>query len=82
MFKVSIHSVVVMMHIQEVCCQYWPSTGLIAVGEYIVELLGEEKMKGFIIRTLSIVDRKVLAYNIVHCHHCWILITLVNLIVG
>ena len=41
-------------HIQEVCYQYWPSSGSTVYGEYTVELLKEEKLEGFVLRTLSV----------------------------
>ena len=40
--------------IQEVCCQYWPSSGSVEVGEFTVELLQEEELQGFVLRTLSV----------------------------
>ena len=40
--------------IQEVCCQYWPSSGSVEVGELTVELLLEEELQGFVLRTLSV----------------------------
>ena len=45
--------------IQEVCHQYWPSGGTKRFGEYTVELLGEEKLEGFVVRTLSVLEPKV-----------------------
>ena len=45
--------------IQEVCYQYWPSTGSQMFGELTVELLGEERLQGFVLRTLSVEDSKV-----------------------
>ena len=41
-------------HIQEVCYQYWPGSGSVVYGEYTVELLNEEKLEGFVLRTLSV----------------------------
>ena len=41
-------------HIQEVCYQYWPGSGSAVYGEYTVELLNEEKLEGFVLRTLSV----------------------------
>ena len=49
--------------LQEACHQYWPNTGVVQIGEYTVELLEEEKKEGFIVRTISILARKV----IIHC---------------
>ena len=45
--------------LQEVCYQYWPSSGIVNIGEYTIDLLGEEKMKGFVLRTLSVLHSKV-----------------------
>ena len=45
--------------IQEVCHQYWPSSGVMQVGEFTVEHMGEEKLEGFILRTFSVVHKKV-----------------------
>ena len=47
------------LHIQEVCYQYWPSTRSQRFGEFTVELLGEERLQGFVLRTLSVKDSKV-----------------------
>ena len=44
---------------QEVCHQYWPSTGSATFGEFTVELLGEEMLQGFVLRTLHLYDAKV-----------------------
>ena len=35
---------------QEASAQYWPSSGICQYGEYTIDLLGEEKLQGFIIR--------------------------------
>ena len=43
---------------QEVCYQYWPSSGYQAYGEFSVELLGEESLPGFSLRTLGILNSK------------------------
>jgi len=45
--------------IQEVCYQYWPSSGSRKFGEFIVEILGEERLQGFVLRTLSVQHPKV-----------------------
>ena len=45
--------------IQEVCYQYWPSSGSQRYGEFTVELLGEERLQGFVLRTVSVQDTKV-----------------------
>jgi len=42
-----------------VCYQYWPSTGSQRFGEFTVELLGEERLQAFVLRTLSVEDSKV-----------------------
>ena len=47
------------LHIQEVCYKYWPSTGSQRFGEFTVELLGEERLQGFVLRTVSVEDSKV-----------------------
>ena len=44
---------------QESSAQYWPSSGITHYGEFSVDLLGEEPLEGFTIRTLSIMDTKV-----------------------
>ena len=45
--------------VQEVCHQYWPTSGVLHVEEFTVELLGEERLTGFIIRSFSLLHRKV-----------------------
>ena len=45
--------------LQEVCYQYWPSSGSHTYGEFTVEILGEEKLQGFVLRTLRILNTKV-----------------------
>ena len=45
--------------VQEVCHQYWPTSGVMHVEEFTVELLGEERLTGFIIRSFSLLHRKV-----------------------
>ena len=47
---------------QEASAQYWPSSRICQYGEYTVDLLGEEKLQGFIIRNLSVMDIKVHKY--------------------
>ena len=42
---------------QESSAQYWPSSGTVQYGEYIVDLLREEPLNGFTIRTLSVKDK-------------------------
>ena len=41
------------------CHQYWPTSGIQKIGEYTVDLIGEEKLEGFVLRTLSVVEGKV-----------------------
>ena len=47
---------------QEASTQYWPSNGIYQYGEYIVDQLGEERLQGFIVRNLSVMDIKVHSY--------------------
>ena len=46
---------------QEASAQYWPDSETAYYGELAVDLLGEEKLEGFIIRNLStsVMDAKV-----------------------
>ena len=44
---------------QEASAQYWPDSGIAHYGEFAVDLLGEEKLQGFMIRNLSVMDTKV-----------------------
>ena len=44
---------------QEASAQYWPDSGIAHYGEFAVDLLGEEKLQGFVIRNLSVMDTKV-----------------------
>ena len=46
---------------QESCWQYWPDTvgEVTEFGEYIVDLISEEILTGFTIRTLSVLNKKV-----------------------
>ena len=47
---------------REASALYWPNDGgLSQFGEYTVDLLGEEPLEGFTIRSLSIMDTKVRA---------------------
>ena len=48
-----------MAPLQEVCYQYWPKSGVKQIEGFIVELLGEEKLEGFVLRTLSVLDTMV-----------------------
>ena len=47
--------------IKEVCYQYWPNTctGSQMFGEFKVEVLGEERLQGFVMRSVSVEDSKV-----------------------
>ena len=44
---------------QEVCYQYWPTSGSESFGEYKVELLGEEMMDGSVLKTFSVTHSEV-----------------------
>ena len=44
---------------QETSAQYWPDSGITHYGEFTVDLLGEEKLAGFMIRKLSVLNTKV-----------------------
>ena len=44
---------------QESSAQYWPDGGIVHYGEFAVDLLGEERLEGFTIRSLSVMDTKV-----------------------
>ena len=44
---------------QEASAQYWPDSGIAHYGEFAVDLLGEEKLQGFTIRNLSVLNTKV-----------------------
>ena len=45
--------------IKEVCYQYLPSSGSRRFGKFTVEILGEEALQGFVLRTLSVQHAKV-----------------------
>ena len=45
--------------LQEVCYQYWPTSGSHTYGEFTVEILGEEKLQGFAMRTFGVFNAKV-----------------------
>ena len=50
-------------NIQESNCQYWPVEGQVAqFGEFIVDLINQEELSGFTIRTLEILQNKVASY--------------------
>ena len=54
-----------MILIQESSCQYWPVEGQVAqFGEFTVELIGQEDLNGFTIRTLEIQQSKVRTYRV------------------
>ena len=52
-------NLIVYLHIQEVCYQYWSSSGSQRYGEFTVELLWVERLQGFVLRTMSVQDAKV-----------------------
>ena len=54
--------------IQNVCYQYWPTSGVQKFGEYTIDLIGEENLEGFVLRMLSVVEGKV---RIVSAHSVW-----------
>ena len=56
--------VIVCHSLQEVCYNYWPISGTQTYGEFRVELVKEEALTGFIMRTLNILNTKV------HIHTC------------
>ena len=51
---------------QEASAQYWPDSGIAHYGEFDVDLLGEEKLQGFTIRNLSVMDTKVCKLLVSH----------------
>ena len=60
-FFVPVSSIAFSLFVQESCWQYWPDTvgGVTEFGEYSIDLISEEIVTGFIIRTLSVLNRKV-----------------------
>ena len=44
---------------QETCYQYWPTRGGVRLQEYTVDLMEEKTVKGFIMRTLVVINEKV-----------------------
>ena len=44
---------------QEASARYWPDSGIAHYGEFAVDLLGEKKLEGFMIRNLSVMDTRV-----------------------
>ena len=51
------------VYVQEVCYQYWPSSGTQTYGEFTVELVGEETMNGHVVKTMTTTHSEV-------CLHC------------
>ena len=47
------------LSLQEVCYQYWPSSGTQTYVEFTVEILREEKFEGFFLRSFGVFDGKV-----------------------
>jgi hypothetical protein len=49
-------------YFQESSCQYWPDAvgELAEFGDYTVDLISEEDLEGFTIRTLSVLNKQVL----------------------
>jgi protein tyrosine phosphatase len=43
---------------EEVCYQYWPEKRTQSYGEFSVELLNEERKRGFLLRTFSVQEAK------------------------
>jgi len=44
---------------KEVCYQYWSSSGSQRFGKFTVEILDEEALQGFVLRTLNVQHAKV-----------------------
>ena len=44
---------------QETCYQYWPTRGWVRLQEYTVDLMEEKAVKGFIMRTLVVINEMV-----------------------
>ena len=59
------------LSLQEVCNQYWPSSGSQNYGEFTVEMLGEESLQGFMLRTVSVQDAKVSSPWLQEIHSVW-----------
>ena len=51
--------VIVCLSLQEVCYQYWPSSGTQTYGEFTAEILGEEMFQGFCVRSFGVLNAKV-----------------------
>ena len=47
------------VYIQEVCYQYWPSSGTQTYGEFTVELVGVETMDGHVVKTITTTHSEV-----------------------
>ena len=60
-----------MLNFQEVCYQYWPSQDTRIFGDYTVALLNEEKLEGFVVRTINI-THSVVSWGMKDklCHCC------------
>ena len=67
-YSVCVHEWYGAQSLQEVCYQYWPSSGSKAFGEFTVELLGEQKLTGFITRNLTVINNKVVFHVCVILH--------------
>jgi len=57
-----------------VCHQYWPTTGIREFGEYTVDLLGEEELEGFVLRTLSVLESRVYTRPLSCSYSCFPLV--------
>ena len=44
---------------QEVCHKYWPDSGMMRVGEFLVDTIHVEELLGFVIRSFSLCPEKV-----------------------
>ncbi|CAI8024114.1 Receptor-type tyrosine-protein phosphatase alpha [Geodia barretti] len=54
---------------EEMCCQYWPQTGMVKFGEYTVDLTEEQTGIGYTIRKLSLSNTESgSAHQIVQLH--------------
>ena len=56
-----IYVLTVIVYPQESSCQYWPGDvgQMTKFGEYIVNLISEEALEGFTIRTVNVLHNKV-----------------------
>ena len=72
MKDLTLHDMMFVFHckFQEQCHQYWPDTGTVQIGEYTVDLLGEEKREEFLVRTIGIQHKKVKRW-FVFGKHLW-----------